>query len=196
MSVLNQVLHKIKKYHYVLFCMITLLLPDICLRGFLHLGVFKEGYVPYVATGFSIFWICFFVILCGFVLPQRAGKPIFIIISVFFIVFSFSEYIYYKIFDQFFWIKSIVLAGEGADYLNHAIKQIDFWLVLYTLCSFVSLMLAVKNWKSSELTLKKKLIVLCVPVLGLSIIHLCMQPALHRDSMNQWDTWINMPKWQ
>jgi len=186
---LSHIYQTMRKYHFILFCVITLLLPDVCLRGFLHLDVFKEGYVPYVATGFSLLWICFFIALCVFILPKRAGKPIFIIISVFFIVFSFSEYVYYRIFDQFYWMKSVVLAGEGADYLDHAVRQIDFWLLFYTACSVLLLVFSVKHWKSPNLSIKKKVLAICIPVLGLSILHISLHPALHGDSLNQWDSW-------
>lgn len=177
------------KYYFILFCIITLILPDISLRSLLSPAAFNELYVKVFSTLFSFGWIFLIICLCVFVLPKKAGKIIFTIISSLFIVLSFSEYIYYKIFDQFFWLKSIFLAGEGADYLDYAINMIDLKLILFTLLSIVSLVIACVKWRHINLPKKQKNLISLIPVIVILITHIFMQPAFHNESMDQWDSW-------
>jgi len=179
----------LKKYSFILFCVIALILPDRALKGLFNPGVFTEFYVGAVSTLFSLGWIFLIVYLCVFVMPKKAGKIVFIIISSLFILLSFSEYIYYKIFGQLFWLKSIVLAGEGADYLGYVMELIDLRIILHTILSIVSLLIASLKWKHPVLSLKQKCLVFIIPVSVLLTTHICMQPELHRDEMNQWDSW-------
>ncbi len=178
-----------KKYYFILFGALSLLLPDLLLRMLLNPRVLKEEYVSTVVALFTFGWVFLLLYLCAFVLPKRAGRIVYILISVFFIGFSFSEYIYYKIFDQFFWVRNIVLAGEGANYLGYAIHMMDTRLLIFTVLSVLFLIVAAVKWNHIELKTSKRFLILLVPVLVLSCTHIGMLPELHHDAQNQWDTW-------
>lgn len=179
----------IKRYHFILYGILALVLPQICLRTLLYPGFFSEGYVKVVSTAFTISWVFLFIGLCVFVLPKKSGKITFSIISAIFIILSLSQYIYYKIFDQFFWLKSIMLAGEGADYLDHVVKQIDTKLILFFVSEILFLILALVFWKEPKIKKKSRKWFVISPLILLSVTHLCMQPWLFGDSQNQWDVW-------
>jgi len=185
---LKKVKSFIKNYYFLVFCAIALILPEFWLKGLLP-GVFKESYVKLVAFLFDLGWISLIILFCVYALPKQAGRLVFAGISAFFIVFSFSEYVYYKIFDQFFWLGSIALAGEGAAYLDEAIKVIDNELIAYTLLALASTIIACAKWRHPKLGRKNRCLLLVCPFLVIFITHLCMQPTLHRDSVNRWDTW-------
>lgn len=178
-----------KKYYFLLFCVVALILPDIELRELLKPRAFEEWYVALVANIFTLSWIFIIISFCVFILPRKLGRTLFIIISGVFITLSFSEYIYYKIFDQLFWLKSIMLAGEGGEYFGYALKLIDVKLILYTLLSIVSLIVASIKWERPDLTNKQRFLTFLIPFAALALTHVCMQPSLYNDSMDEWDTW-------
>ena len=178
-----------KNYYFIIFAALALILPDVMLKRLVYPGSFTESYVPVAAGFFTLGWVCLILFFCVFVLSKRWGRIIFLVLSVFFTVFSFSEYIYYKIFEQFFWLKSIALAGEGADYLDYVTKMIDASLLVCTLFAFVFMILAAACWKRPAMQMRVRCLLMIVPVLILSVVHICMQPEFHHDGMDQWDTW-------
>lgn len=185
----KEIFRLFKKYYFLLFCMIALLMPDLLLKSLVTPGVFKEGYVPVASLAFTTGWVLFLTVLCVLVLPKRAGKILFSVSSVLFMALSISEYIYYKIFDQFFWLKAIMLAGEGADYFGYAVKLIDTRLIVCAVISICTLVLALLTWKRPCIKGKMRYLLMLIPVSILVLTHVCMQPALHGDATNQWDTW-------
>lgn len=178
-----------KKYHFILYCILALLLPEICLRGLIAPGFFSEGYVKVMFKFFTAAWIFLITGFCVFLLPKRSGKITFGILSGIFIVLSFSQYIYFKIFDQFFWLKSIMLAGEGADYLEHVIKMIDKRLIILTILEIAFLVLALIFWRKPEIQKKKRKWSVIIPIIVIACCHILMQPWLYGDAQNQWDVW-------
>lgn len=183
------VLDFIKKHHFILYCILALVLPEICLRGLISPGFFKEGYVKVMQVIFTSGWVSLIIGFCLLILPKRSGKITFGVVSGIFIALSFSQYIYFKIFDQFFWLKSIMLAGEGADYLNHVVKQIDERLIIFTISEIIFLVLGLVFWKKPEITKRKGKWGVIIPVIVLLCSHILMQPLLFGDKQDQWDVW-------
>lgn len=179
----------LKNYYFIIFSVIALLVPDLMLKSVLGEGFFKQNYVGNVNGIFTAGWILLIIVLSVFVIPKLWGKITFAITSLFFTILSLCQYIYFKIFDQFFWIKSVLVADEGANYLDYAIKMIDLRLAICTLVSVISLIMALIFWKSPTFKRKQKTIFFVVPALVLLITHICMQPELHGDPKNEWDTW-------
>ena len=179
----------LKKYYFIIFCIITLLLPDLMLKSVIGEGFFKQDYVENVNSIFTMGWISLIISLSVVILPRVWGKIIFAVTSLFFATLSLCQYIYFRIFDQFFWIKSILVADEGANYFDYAIKMIDLTLVVCILVSIISLILSLIFWKKPTIKRKQKIIFFIVPALVLLITHICMQPELHGDPTNEWDTW-------
>lgn len=181
----------LKKYLFILFCILTLALPDICLKGLIAPGFFGEGNVKVVSTFFTVGWILLIIGFCVYILPKKMGKIVFSVIAVIFMIYSLSQYIYFKIFDQFFWLKSIMLAGEGADYLDHVVKMIDLRLIVFSALEILFLVLALIQWKNQKVEKKVKQRFIIIPFLILAITHICMQPWPFGDAQNQWDIWKN-----
>ncbi len=179
----------LKPYIFILFTAIALLLPEFMLRRFIGTGVFTESYVAVASSFFSIGWVLLFIVICVFVLPRSIGKILFIIITVCFSFFSLAECVYYKIFEQFFWLKSIGLAGEGLDYFSYAVKLIEPWMIAFVVASLISVLLALLTWWSPRMNKKYKIILFALPLAILLITHICMQPVLHGDSADEWDVW-------
>lgn len=186
---MKKVLKFLKPSLFIIFMIGSLLVPEFMFRRFLEPGVFNETYVTVAACFFTVGWALLFVALCVFVLPRIVGKIVFAVVTVSFATLSLAECVYYKIFEQFFWIKSIGLASETSDYLDYAVKLIEPWMVVYFVVCVVFMIAALLMWWSPELKKRYKTIVLLVPILTLTITHICMQPELHGDSTNDWDIW-------
>ncbi len=179
----------IKKYSFVLFAFVALLLPELQLRGLVEPNVFAETWLAKTTLLFSLGWIALILFVCIFILPKKAGRITYIVINSLLVILSFCQYVYFKIFDQFFWLKSIALAGEGADYLSYAIEYIDLKLLSSALLSVALLVFAAIRWHKPNLCSKWWLALGILPILGLVGLHIFMQPSLFGESDQDWDSW-------
>ncbi|MBE7040442.1 MAG: hypothetical protein E7400_00585 [Ruminococcaceae bacterium] len=186
---LQNALSLLKKYNFILFAFVALVLPDVMLKRLVHPGTFTENFVPITAGLFTLAWVCVILFLCVILLSKRWGRIVFAVISVLFTVYAFSESMYYKIFDQFFWLKSIALAGEGADYLSYVFKLMDANIIVCVVLALASIVLALVFWKDVKVGIKAKCIFMLVPVLVIVAVHVYLQPVFQQNAMNQWDTW-------
>lgn len=180
---------KIRPYLSILFTALAMLLPDLMLRSLLGSGVFTERYVMIVTSLFSLGWVLFFNVFCWLILPKKVGKTLFVIITVFFSVLSLSECVYYKIFEQFFWLKDISLAGEGADYFDYAIKLIEPTMIAFLIASLLFMIAALITWQRPNIRKRNSILILLLPVIILITTHVCMQPELYGDTTDEWDVW-------
>ena len=75
---LKNIAEYIRKYYlFILFGVITLVLPDIMIKDLLGQGFFAQGYVGVVSWLFTIFWIMFVVAISTVVMPKKWGKTVF-----------------------------------------------------------------------------------------------------------------------
>ncbi len=179
----------IREYYFILFAALALILPDFQLRYLVWPKAFTEAFVQPVAWLFSAAWIFLIIFVCLVILPQKWGRLVYIIINSLFLVLSLCQYVYFGIFEQFFWLKSIALAGEGADYLDYALDYIDLKLILCTVISIGSLIVAAVRWKKPPVTHKAWWSIVLLPILGIAALHVCMQPEIFGDSQDDWDSW-------
>lgn len=176
-------------YYFCLFAVLTLVLPDFQLRFLVWPKPFGDCWVEPVAWLFSLAWIFLIVFVCLVILPKKWGRIVYITISGIFIILSLCQYVYFAIFGQFFWLKSIALAGEGADYIGYALDYIDIRLAVCTLAACGSLVLTAIRWKKPPLRNKAWWLAALIPVVAIAGLHTYMQPELFGDSQNDWDSW-------
>ena len=179
----------LRKYYFLILAVLALVLPDIQLKGLVQPVIFTKGFVLTATKIFTASWVFIIVYSCAFLLPKRTGRITYTIISLFYIIISFSQYIYFKIFDQFFWLESILIAGEGADYVGYATQYIDDKLLTYTCLSVLSLIIAIIGWRKPEVKSRKKALVLILPLIAIIVTHFCMLSGLNDKSSNEWDMW-------
>ncbi len=179
----------IKPYFFIFLAVAAMLLPDMMLRRMVNPGVFTEQYVSVATSCFSLGWVFFLVFFFWLILPKNVGKTVFTVLTLCFSILSLSECVYYKIFEQFFWLKGISLAGEGADYFDYAARLIEPDMILMLAAALVLMLLALFTWQAPCIKKKWRLPILLVPVLLLVGTHVCMLPELHGDATNEWDVW-------
>ena len=88
---------------------------------------------------FSLCWICIFVVILS-LFPRRTGRIIYLLWYGVWAVYAAAQYIYYLIFNKFFFLTDMANAAEGAAYLdfvwdvlNHNVwLQIILFLVMGT----------------------------------------------------------------
>ena len=182
-----------KKYFFFAFLFASMLLPELQLRGMVVPNVFAEKWLGPITVLFSIGWILTILFVCIFILSKKAGRITFIIINSLIIILSFCQYVYFKIFDQFFWLKSIALVGEGADYLGYAAEHVDLKLLTTTLLSVALLVLGAVFWQKPQLRSNRWLALGALPILGIVGLHIFMQPSIFgaKDQDQNWDSWRN-----
>lgn len=168
----------------------ALLVPDFLLRYLVSPKMFTEPYITIIPTMMNLAWISLFVYICFVLLPQRAGKILFAVLAVAANTLAVSNYIYFQIFGQFFWLSSIGLVGEAGDYVKYALQYADKKSVLYTVMSLALTAVALIRLKkrSSKLTVRRG-VGAVIPILGITAMHIFMQPALFGVSDNDWDSW-------
>ncbi len=174
---------------FILLAFAALMLPDLQLRGLVDRGVFNESYVLPTTLGFSGLWGVLFLFVCIVVLPKKIGRITYIVLNSAFIVLSFCQYVYFGIFGQFFWLKSIALAGEGADYLDFALKYIDLRLILSTGVAILLMVVAAIRWKKPDGISKGWWALVLIPVVGITTLHIYMLPETFNESQDDWDSW-------
>ncbi len=179
----------VKENYFVMFAVLSMLFADLELRTLVLPKVFTEGFVLPVSIGFTLAWAGLFIFICWVILPPKMGRLTYIITTGLFIILSLSQYIYFKIFGQFFWIKSVALLGEGAEYLGFAFKHVDAWLVTCTSLGIISLVIAAIKWNGLPNRKKSRWVLCLIPIIAISALHIFMQPQVHGDSMDDWDSW-------
>ena len=97
--------------YFCIFAVVALLLPDLLLRYLVWPKVYDELFATMVPAAFNLVWIFLILYFSLVFLPKNWGRAIFLTIGGIFIVFSFSQYVYFQIFEQFFRLSSIGLAG-------------------------------------------------------------------------------------
>ncbi len=186
---LKALAHIFAENYFIILALAAFLLPDLQLRGLVDRGVFTDTYVLPTTLCFSGLWAVLFLFVCIIILPEKAGRIAYIVLNSIFIVLSFCQYVYFGIFGQFFWLKSIALAGEGADYLSFALKYIDLRLVLTTAFAVLLVIVAAVKWKKPKKIGKKWWALVLVPILGITSLHIYMLPETFNQSQDDWDSW-------
>ena len=142
-------------------------------------------------SAFTVLWIYVFMIISFVVLPKRIGKIFYGIVSTVFIIFSFCQYVYSKMFDKFFWIKSIMLADEGADYFGTALSYIDAKAIIFTLVSIICLVFALKNWgEESRYSKRWRAVALIFPVIGIVLLRTILLSDYFCESRREHFSWL------
>ncbi len=181
--------HFLNQRYFYIFAILALLLPDLQLRYLVWPKVYGEFYATVVPFAFNLMWISLFLYSSLVLFSKKLGRILYILIGSIFILFSFSQYIYFRIFEQFFRLSSIVLAGEGGDYLSYALSYIDARLVVCTLLSVLFLIITAIKWERPNHTGKFAKFLTGLPVLALVCLHIFMQPSLFGESDQDWDSW-------
>ncbi len=148
----------------------SFLLPDIVLRAL------SRAYMPEalraVPTLFTLLWMAALMLVVAGYLPRRWGRGLYLALGILFAVFMISGYIYFRIFNQFFWLDNIGMTGQAMEYTGYILSYVDIPLILALLLEIALLCMTARFWPGKRF--KVSGLWLLLPVLGLVTLHTFM----------------------
>lgn len=159
------------KRNLFLFTMIaSLLMPDALLR--MQSYGFRIQGLRAVGSMFTLFWVAFFVVVCVGFLNKKWGRGIYMTVVSVFTVFSVASYIYYRIFNQYFWLDALRMTGQAATYTGAIFAYLDWRLLLSVVLQLALIVVTFRFWRPERYKIPGLL--LLVPVLLLVTLHTYM----------------------
>lgn len=112
------------------FVAFTFFMVDFSLRFFTR----WLGYYSIFELAPSLFSLCWIAIFLTFLslFPRRIGRIIYAVFYGLWAIYSSIQYVYYLIFNKFFFLSDILHASEGGKYLDYAVNVVDanFFIML------------------------------------------------------------------
>lgn len=142
----------------------------------------------------SFYWIVFLISII-LMFPRHISKIIYNITVILFAILGLSQYIYFKIFNKFFWLDDITVAKEGLDYTQYILSSLDYKFLMMLISVIIILYLANRTYpvmKKGRSDIIKGVILssMCVTF---SLIRISMLPAaLGEKEGQQWDSFKNL----
>lgn len=78
---------------------------------------------------FSLCWIGIFMVILS-VFPRNTGRTVYAVLYGIWAVYAVCQYVYYLIFNKFFFLSDMVNAGEGAAYMRFVLDSINLHAVI------------------------------------------------------------------
>ena len=180
----------LKKNLFLILSAIVLIIPDFLVRSVIPARIFAEPFNSVVPLLFTVCWTSIIIYICR-KLPLKAGRFIYLIIGLAAIILAFSNFIYYKIFGQFFWLSSIGLAGEAGGYVEYAMGYMTLPLLITSLADIALLIFITVKWKKPKQKSKLSVSIAkpATPILIITILHILLQPAVAGVLEDDWDSW-------
>ena len=179
----------IKKYFFVVFALLPFVFSDLQLRFLLMQKMVEGSFLYVISFGFTVLISLAILFLCWFFMPKTIGKIVYASVSSVFIVLSLSQYLYFKIFKKFFWLKTIILSKEATAYLDVALQNIDPWLLFCTGLSICAMIVTLVLWEKRKCNYKISIGLTVLPLLGIFMLHNYMMIDEHDARNKSWDSW-------
>ena len=180
----------IKEYYFIIFAIISLAIPDAIVRNVIDCPDFCGiGYSFYLPCAFSALWIVVLLTVFVFALKKTVGKICYLVFSLLSLLLSVSQFVYYKIFSQIYWLSSIFLAKEAEDYFSFASQYISKFLWCAIIVDIIFIALTIVFWKKPKKDKKLTICGITIPLIILLIINILMQPWGLQ--LWKWDSWNN-----
>ena len=181
-----------KSTKFFIFCAVfPFFLTDFILRYVLNFIIVYDIKYYLVPIMFDIFWIFGLTYLCYAILPKTLGKILYTIIYLFFGILFFVNYIYFCIFEQFMWLRAVLLAGEGMDYVSEAFRHINVFVILLIIVYIAFLVATLILWKRPVYKKKRKKYIIGITPF---VLLLCLHGGILVDTKIQitngaWEVW-------
>lgn len=190
MSMTKEKLKRFAAKHYVvILAAVALFIPDIMVRCALKTKIFNEPFNTIIPALFSLCWISLVIYLCRAVMLPGVGRTVYLLFGLAFMTLSFSNYIYYQIFGQYFWLSSVGLVGEAGGYIEYAMGYTNFGLIFATLLDLGLIIFVCVKWGRPVRRRRKRLRRAVIPIAGIAFLHIFMQPAVFGVLEDDWDSW-------
>ncbi len=160
----------LKRNLFLYTMILSLILPDVVLR------TQSSGYairaVALVPTLFTVFWVALFVLAMVGFMSRRWGRICYLILSVLFSVFMVSNYIYFRIFNQFYWLDNVGMTGQAMAYSSYIFRLLDWKLILLVLLQVGLIIVTCRTWRQAPFRISG--LWLFLPMIVLLTVHTVM----------------------
>ncbi len=160
----------LKRNLFLYTMVLSLLLPDVVLRA--KSASYQIEALRGVPALFTVLWVSFFVLLLTGFVSRRWGRALYLGIASLFAVFMLSGYVYFCIFNQFFWLDNVGMTGQAMDYSGYILGFIDIWLLLSAVLEIFLIIVTFRHWRKERFSPSGLWIL--VPILGLVTLHTFM----------------------
>ena len=174
---LKTILSFIKRNLFLYLALFSLFLPDVLLRW--QSNGFKIDTITGIPSLFTALWIAFIVLAVVGFMSRKWGRGIYLGISLFFTVFAVCSYVYFRIFNRFFWLDNIGMGGQAMDYTGYILGYIDWRLLLFIAMEAALITFACRLWRKKPY--RTSGLWLIVPLLGLVTLHTFMMTETVRE---------------
>ncbi len=160
----------IKRNLFLYTLILSLLVPDIVLRA--QSSAYAIGAVSMVPTLFSAFWVLLFTLIFTGFLSKKWGRIFYMVLAVLMSVFMISNYIYFRIFNQFYWLDSIGMTGQAMAYSTYIVRLLDWKLILIILLQTGLIVVTFRTWREKPYRISGLWLIL--PMIVLLTVHTVM----------------------
>ena len=173
-----------------IFAILPLVISDVVLRYVLNPISLQNRYV-FVPILFNLFWIFLIIYICNFILPEKIGRIVYVIFTIIFGLWFFANFISFKMFSRFLWIKTIFLVSEAKDYASAVIKYIDIKVILVGIIYIGSITLTCILWRKRNIEEKiLRFFPIIIAIVGILGVNSYMNMATFHDKLNgAWEVW-------
>ncbi|MBE7025399.1 MAG: hypothetical protein E7408_05030 [Ruminococcaceae bacterium] len=157
------------KRNLFLFTMVlSLLIPDIVLRLQLSPSYHAHSHLN-ISALFTGLWTAFAVLIFVGFLSKKWGRAIYLVFVTVFTAFMIAFYIYFRIFNQYFWLDMMGMTGQAMTYTSYIINNLTFWLFLATAVQIALVVLTCRFWRPQRYKISG--LVLLLPLVCLVALH-------------------------
>lgn len=158
----------LKRNLFLYTMLLSLLLPDVVLR--IQVGGFFP--IKWIPTLFTAFWVAAFMLACTGFMSKNWGRGVYLTVSILFFAFMVSSYVYYRIFNRFYWLDNAGMTGQALDYTGYVLQQVDWKLILLILLDVGLITLTCRFWREKPYRISG--LFLIVPLVCLITLHTSM----------------------
>lgn len=174
---LQKTLSFFKRNLYIFTMILSFLLPDLLLR--VQNRAFQNDLITGIPTAFTILWISFFTLAFTGFMSRKWGRSVYLGLCGFFAVFAICSYVYFRIFNQFFWLDNVGMTGQAMDYTGFILGYVDFSLLLFIAVEVFLIVVSFRRWRPAPFHTAG--LWLLVPILGLVTLHTFMMTESAED---------------
>lgn len=167
---------------------------DILLR-YMETGTSYGIAYHILAAIFTLLWVSAITFFCVIVLGRKAGRILYLILTVLLTLWFLANYIYFDVTGQYLFLDSIGMVGEASDYLGIVMSHMSAPVVtafLACIACFVGIWLLWPRFEKQQK--KKKLITMIIPISGIVIMHIFMFAwRMFDNAIGVWEPWGHIP---
>lgn len=131
---------------------------------------------------FSLCWIVIFIVFLS-IMPRKLGRIVYAVWYSIWCVYVLIQYVYYLIFNKFFFLSDIQYAGEGGNYLSYVLDVLNRNVFILVVLFLALGLIGFKYFPEFSLIGSKQLrAVLRSGLIVVSCVGVLLIPSLHTEN--------------